>query len=388
MLADIQMSKFNLSIIRLRHALALLALFAAAMAAPALAGQSQGTLESGISSSTAKESALSAEIQADSSKIDGFQGNIEDLKTRLDALETTLGVEKALLDHLKTQLASARSRLARLQVELALDRKVLVAQVIAAYEDPPPSIVTVILEAHGFGDLIERVDDLKAIGQENATATVQVADARRAVARETQHLTVLTDSSERETTAVLVQRDEVAHLHLALLDHQLQYIQARDRKSTQLNEIRSHQRSLEKELVAIAVREYASQNQSFATGYATESRRPLGRIRFLPGARHQLQRRRRADPRTAPEHARQGAAPAPDRDLRLSHAAALGRGGWLRQRPAHARGSLGHAGHRRRAGVDPREVRPHAPFPRARPRPTTSSCSAAPPEKALSSMAV
>ena len=175
------MSHFKLPPVRLRYALALLALLAAAAAAPALAGQSQGALESGISSSTAKASALNAEIQADSKKIDGFQGSIEDLKARLDALERTLGVEKALLNRLKTQLASARSHLASLKIQLAQDRKVLVAQVIAAYEDPPPSIVTVILEAHGFGDLIERVDDLKAVGQENATATVQVANARKAV---------------------------------------------------------------------------------------------------------------------------------------------------------------------------------------------------------------
>jgi septal ring factor EnvC (AmiA/AmiB activator) len=261
------MSYFKLPSVRLRYALASLALLAATAAAPALAGQSQGALENGISSSKAKESRLSAEIQADSSKIDGFQGSIDDLKARLDALETTLGVEKDLLNRLKAQLASARSRLATLRVQLAQDRGVLVAQVIAAYEDPPPSIVTVILEAHGFGDLIERVDDLKAVGQENATATVQVANARKAVAKETQHLTVLTDSSQRETTAVLVQRDEVAHLHLALLDHQLEYIKARDQKSSQLGELSSHRHALEKELVAIAASEYASQNQSFATGY-------------------------------------------------------------------------------------------------------------------------
>jgi uncharacterized coiled-coil protein SlyX len=284
------MSRFSPAQIRTRHALALFALLGALAATPALAGQSQNSLESSISSSKAKESALSAEVQADSKEIDGFQGSIDDLKARLDALETTLGIEKGLLDRLEAQLASARSHLATLQVQLAKDRKVLVAQVIAAYEDPPPSIVTVILEAHGFGDLIERLDDLKAIGQENATATIQVADTRKAVAKETQHLTVLTDSSQRETTAVLVQRDEVAHLHLALLDHQLQYIQARDRKSSQLGEIRSHRQALEKELVAIAVREYASQNQSFATGYAIEGGGPSGDYGFFqaPGTNYSV----------------------------------------------------------------------------------------------------
>ncbi len=161
---------------------------------------------------------------------------------------------------------------------------------VAAYEDPPPSIVTVILEAHGFADLIERLDDLKAVGQEDATATVQVADTRTAVAKETRRLTVLTDSHQRETTAVLVQRDEVAHLHLSLLDRQLQYVHARSRKSSQFSALRSHQLSLEKELVAIAVREYASQSQSFATGYATESGGSSGEYGFFqaPGTNYSV----------------------------------------------------------------------------------------------------
>jgi peptidoglycan hydrolase CwlO-like protein len=260
---------FHLPPLRLRYALALLALLAAAAAAPALAGQSQGSLENSIDSSTAKSGSLSAEIQADSGKIDGFQGSIDDLQARLQALESSLTIERELL-------------------QLAHDRKVLVAQVVAAYEAPPPSIVTVILQAHGFADLIERLDDLKAVGQENANATTQVIDTRATVARETKHLAVLTASHQRETTAVLVQRDEVAHLHLALLDHQLDYIHARDQKSAQLSELRSHQQSLEKELVAIAVREYASQQQSYATGYPVESGGTSGEYGFFqaPGTNY------------------------------------------------------------------------------------------------------
>jgi peptidoglycan hydrolase CwlO-like protein len=268
------MSHFRLPELRLRHAACLLALLAAAAAAPALAGQSPGTLENGISSSTAKEGALSAAIAGDSHKIDGFQGSIDDLHARLSALESSLTVERELLDRLKSQLKGARSHLASLVVQLAHDRQVLVAQVVAAYESPPPSIVTVILDAHGFGDLIERVDDLKAIGQQNANATTQVTDARTAVARETRRLAVLTASHQRETTAVLVQRDEVARLHLALVDRQLRYVHARDQKSSQLGELRSHRSSLEKELAQVQVSEAASQSQSFSSGVPVELNSP------------------------------------------------------------------------------------------------------------------
>ena len=276
--------------IRPRYAVALLTLLVALAASPALGGQSQGALENGISSSTAKESALKAAIQADSHKIDGFQGSIDDLHARLSALESSLAVERELLERLRSQLRVARSHLASLVVQLAHDRKVLIAQVVAAYESPPPSIVTVILDAHGFGDLIERVDDLKAIGQQNANATTQVIDTRTAVAKETQRLAVLTASHQRETTAVLVQRDEVARLHLALVDRQLQYIHARASKSAELGELRSHRDSLEKELSSIQASEFASQNQSFATGTPVEVGAPSGEFGFFqaPGTNYSV----------------------------------------------------------------------------------------------------
>ncbi len=276
--------------IRLRYALALLALLATAVAAPALAGQTQGALESGISTSSAREGSVSAGIRADSQKIAGFQGNISDLQARLSALESSLATERRLLDHLRSQLKAARSRLASLVIQLAHDRKVLVAQVVAAYESPPPSIVTVILDAHGFGDLIERVDDLKAIGQQNATATNQVIETRVAVATQTKRLALLTSSHQRETTAVLVQRDEVARLHLALVNRQLRYVHSRERKSSELGELRSHRASLEKELSAIQIREFASQNESFSSGVPVEVGAPSGEFGFFqaPGTNYSV----------------------------------------------------------------------------------------------------
>jgi peptidoglycan hydrolase CwlO-like protein len=278
------------SFARARRALVLLGALGALAAAPALAGQSQGALESGISSSTARESNLRGAIAIDSHRIDGFQGSIDDLQTRLTALETSLAYERELLARLRGQLKAGRIRLAALTVQLAHDRQVLVAQVVAAYESPPPSIVTVVLDAHGFGDLIERVDDLKAIGQENANATTQVIDARAAVASETKRLAVLTASHQRETTAVLVQRDEVAHLRLALVNRQLLYVRARERKSAELGELRSHRASLEKELSSIQASEFASQNESFATGSPVEIGAPSGEFGFFqaPGTNYSV----------------------------------------------------------------------------------------------------
>jgi peptidoglycan hydrolase CwlO-like protein len=251
---------------RARVAVALAAALLAAIAVGSVASGSTGSLEERIASSRAHEGRLHDGIGADDNQIEGFQGSIDDLQTRLSALETSLEVERKLLESIRSQLSVARARLVALQAELARDRKVLVAQVIASYEAPPPDIATVILDAHGFADLIERVDNLRAISRQNAAATTHVAEAQKAVGEQTKHLATLEATHARTTSAVLVQRNEVAQLHLALVNRQLQFIRARDRKSAELDELQSHKSSLEHELAKIQQREAAAAGVLTYTG--------------------------------------------------------------------------------------------------------------------------
>jgi peptidoglycan hydrolase CwlO-like protein len=247
-------------------------------------GSTPGALEQRISSSASREGELHSGIGADSHQIAGFQGSIDDLTTRLDALESSLDVERSLLASIRSQLSVARARLVALQAQLGHDRTVLVAQVIASYESPAPDIATVILQAHGFADLIERVDDLRAISRQNASATIDVQQAQTQVTAQARRLTALEATHARETSAVLVQRDEVDQLHLALVDRQLQFIRARDRKSSELNELQSHKQSLEHELSSIQERELAASGNSFAyTGpVGAFNSTPEGAYGFFP----------------------------------------------------------------------------------------------------------
>jgi peptidoglycan hydrolase CwlO-like protein len=248
----------------------------AAVLGPVAADSSTGTLEGRIAASEAREGELHSGIGADTHQIEGFQGSIDDLQTRLDALESSLDTERNLLASLRSQLRTARANLASLQIQLGRDRQVLVAQVIASYESPPPDIVTVVLEAHGFADLLERLDEERAISRENAGATVHVAEEQKAVTAEAAKLATLEASHARETSAVLVQRDEVAQLHLALVNRQLEFISARDRKSAELAPLESHRHSLEHELSMLAVSELA------AEGVANAYTGPVGDFTSTP----------------------------------------------------------------------------------------------------------
>jgi peptidoglycan hydrolase CwlO-like protein len=248
----------------------------------AASGATSSSLEDKIAASRSREGEVRSGIGADAHQIAGFEGNIADLQTRLSALESSLAVERDLLANIRSQLSVARTRLAALQVQLAHDRKVLVAQLVAAYEAPPPDIVTVILQAHGFADLIERVDDLRAVSRENAAATTHVADTQRAVTAQARRLAALESTHAHETLAMQVQRDEVAQLRLALVKRQLQFVRSRERKSVELEELQSHKHSLEHELAHVQARELAASGVAFSGPIGAFDSTPEGDYGFFP----------------------------------------------------------------------------------------------------------
>ncbi|HEX4482146.1 MAG TPA: hypothetical protein VH081_00030 [Solirubrobacteraceae bacterium] len=261
-----------------------LVLAAAAAIATVAFGASSSSLESKISASQSKEGEVRSGIGADSHQIAGFQGNIDDLQARLSALETSLAAERSLLASIRSQLSVARTRLLALQVQLVHDRKILVEQLVASYEAPPPDIATVILQAHGFADLIERFDDLKAISRENASATTNVLATQKAVTAEASHLTTLESTHSRETRAVQVQRDEVAELHLAVVKRQLAFVHARDAKSDELEGLQSHKHSLEHELEHVQAAELEASGVTYAGPIGEFNATPEGAYGFFPAA--------------------------------------------------------------------------------------------------------
>jgi peptidoglycan hydrolase CwlO-like protein len=261
-----------------------IAILARAVLGPVTAHSSPSTLEGKIAASQSKVGEVRSGIGADSHQIAGFQGKIDDLQTRLSALEASLAAERSLLASIRSQLSVARTRLVGLRVQLGHDRKVLVAQLVASYEAPPPDIATVILQAHGFADLIERFDDLKAISLENASATTNVLQTQKAVTTEAKNLAALQSTHSRETRAVQVQRDEVAQLHLALVKRQLEFVHARDAKSSELEALESHKHSLEGELAHVQARELEASGVTFSGPIGEFNGTPEGSYGFFPAA--------------------------------------------------------------------------------------------------------
>jgi peptidoglycan hydrolase CwlO-like protein len=224
---------------------ALAALAAASVLAPSPA---HGSLDRRVSVARAKEAATAAAARRDGRAIARLKAPIADLQAREDALQSSLDIQQGILDRLQRRLRADRARLVRLRLALAHDNKVLAAQLRASYETPAPDIVTVLLDAHGFAELLEMVDQLQAIGRHNAGVTTRVRATRKAVAKETKALAIDAQRQKQVTAAVLSERDQVSELRIGLVAREMAYVRARSRHSTRLHALSARRATLEKQL--------------------------------------------------------------------------------------------------------------------------------------------
>jgi peptidoglycan hydrolase CwlO-like protein len=226
-------------------AVVLCALPVASLLAPTAA---HGSLESRVSGARAKEAATAAAAAHDAREIAHLRAPIADLQAKEDGLQRSLDVQQSILDSLQTRLRSERARLVKLRLALAHDQKVLAKQLRASYETPAPDIVTVVLDAHGFADLLEMVDQLKSIGRQNAQVTTRVRRTRNAVAMQARGLAVDEQRQRQVTAAVLSERDQVSELRIGLVAREMRFVRARSAKSARLGTLRARRSALEHEL--------------------------------------------------------------------------------------------------------------------------------------------
>ena len=221
----------------LRRPLAVFAL--AALAAAVAAAPVRGDLSSRVPAGQRRAGELQSGIQAQSREIQGYRGTIASLQGRLSAIQRSVAIQERLLEQVRSQLTSARSRLSYLELHYARDRRVLAAELRAEYESPPPSLVGVIVNAHGFEDLLSGLSNLRAIERQNARITSVVSQQRIAVAAQTRRLAVAQARRQRAAAAVLVERDQVAQLRLSIVNREIAASRSRDRKQGQLAALRA-----------------------------------------------------------------------------------------------------------------------------------------------------
>ena len=253
---------------------------AAVLLGTRLTSSSAGDLQSQIAAGKSAAASLSSQIAADTAQIRQTGQGLAQANQRLSVLQDRLATREAQLRTVQGQLLAARNHLVDLENQLQRATQALSENLVASYEQSQPNLVTVILEAHGFTQLIERINFMHRIAQQNANTVAWTRATRAAVARQAGLLATLERRDQTLTAQVLGQRNSVAALQAALLRRQISEQGARSRDSSKLQALKGRLASLERKAAAEAARAAATGNASVG-GIAVDTG---GMVQAPPGA--------------------------------------------------------------------------------------------------------
>jgi peptidoglycan hydrolase CwlO-like protein len=239
----------------------------AALLGSGLTARSAGDLQSQIAAKRSAADALKAQIDADSRQIAATTGGLQAAQTRLAAVQSTLNRRVDELRSVQTALIKSRDHLVDLENRLQAATAALSANLVANYEGQPPDLVSVILNSHGFGDLLEQVSFMQRVANQDGRIVAGTRTARAEVAREATRLQALEGRDRKLANQVLDQRNQVAALQAALTRRQIAQMAQRSRTSNtyhavsaQLTTLRTREQAQEKRAAQAAVRAAATGN--------------------------------------------------------------------------------------------------------------------------------
>jgi murein DD-endopeptidase MepM/ murein hydrolase activator NlpD len=198
-----------------------------------------------------RERVLTTTIEGYSRRIRVLEGDIAQLRTRQATLEADLGRKRAELASVQADLRSERARIVRLRARLAEARIALAKRLVYLYKADEPDLVTVVLEADGFADLLQRTEFMQRVSKQDARIIDRVRTAR-AEAAATEKRLDRAEARQRKVTAIVEHRRfEVATVKNRLVDRSQQYQAVRSDRRQALVSTRADRKKLEGHLVAL-----------------------------------------------------------------------------------------------------------------------------------------
>jgi peptidoglycan hydrolase CwlO-like protein len=173
---------------------------------------------------------------------------VDVLSGRLAEAQSDLARWQARLAETQRELRVTRRRLVRLRARLAESRRALATMLRQRYTADQPDVVSVVLDAKGFADVLERIEFLRRV-QRSDTLIVEAVRRGRDDARHDERILAALEPRQREqTAAVRSQRDGLARMTAALQARRASLAQARAARLAALRNTAASRRQAEREL--------------------------------------------------------------------------------------------------------------------------------------------
>jgi septal ring factor EnvC (AmiA/AmiB activator) len=255
-----------------------IALIVAAQALPIApaSGASISQLNSQLNQVQANQQSLSSRIASTSGLISSLSGQIALVQSREAAVRADLARDEAALAVAKAALARERAVLAVLRARLARARMLLSRQLISSYEGDQPDLVSVVLEAHGFNDLLEKIGYLHDAERQQQSIISVTKTAKAQADAAAARLSKLEQTDRQITEATAVRARALAGMSALLQSKQGALQKARAAQQAALAASRARGAQLQSAISRLQAQQAAAQAAASSSSFSSGGGLALG----------------------------------------------------------------------------------------------------------------
>jgi murein DD-endopeptidase MepM/ murein hydrolase activator NlpD len=162
-------------------------------------------LQADIEAQKQQEGVLTSQLSAVSAELRQAQAAVDEAQSSLDGLEAELASEQARLQELTVELERRTKRLLRVQRELRRVVAILEARVRAIYMADEPDVLSFLVSASSFDEVVDSYEFLSRIGIQDQQIARQVEAAKERAAEE-RRATQRTRAQQRATVEAVSAR--------------------------------------------------------------------------------------------------------------------------------------------------------------------------------------
>jgi murein DD-endopeptidase MepM/ murein hydrolase activator NlpD len=236
----------------LSAAVAALVMLLAAGVAPAQDLESKlDSKEAKLSKVRERSGVLTTTISRYGERIDRLTGEVASLRTREAAVKIRLNAKQTELDRAVAELDVAKKRLVKMRAHLKRALVSLRERLVAIYEMGTPDVLSVIVGADGYDDLIDRTEYLNRIRGNDEAIVGRVRELRDQVKHTVARLRTVKDRIEAARDAIAAEEQALATARAAVQGRQAALVDARATRVAALKKIEKTEEDLDGDVAAI-----------------------------------------------------------------------------------------------------------------------------------------
>jgi peptidoglycan DL-endopeptidase CwlO len=246
------MLKTRLASAALVAAVAALVVLLCSAAAPAKDLESKlDAKEAKLSKVRERRGVLTTTISRYRVRIERLTGEVAALRAQEAAVQTRLNAKQAELDSAMAELGVARKHLAVVRAHLERALVALRERLVAIYETGTPDLLSVLVEAGGYDELVNRTEYLNRIHGLDEAVVSRVRDLRNQVKSTVARLRSTKDRIESARDAIAAEEQTLASARSAVQQRQSTLVEARRSREAALGRITKTEEELDGDVASI-----------------------------------------------------------------------------------------------------------------------------------------